>query len=137
MGNFYCGTMAYDQTPGAASLYLLTSDGLASQVLTGLTVSNGIGWTGAGDRGFHNDTPTRIVWTFDWSPDGMADRRQVDADLMGAASFEPAVNETAHRFLEVAVDLVCRPRRLSRLPHRHPRATRLRPADRRVDDATR
>ncbi|UIJ35178.1 SMP-30/gluconolactonase/LRE family protein [Allobranchiibius sp. GilTou73] len=75
MGNFYCGTMAYDQTPGAASLYLLTSGGLASQVLTGLTVSNGIGWTGLGDTGFHNDTPTRIVWTFDWSPDGIADRR--------------------------------------------------------------
>lgn len=75
MGNFYCGTMAYDQTPGAASLYLLTTDGLASQVLTGLTVSNGIGWTGLGDKGFHNDTPTRVVSTFDWSPDGITDRR--------------------------------------------------------------
>ncbi len=75
MGNFYCGTMAYDQTPGAASLYLLTTAGLASQELTGLTVSNGIGWTGLGDRGFHNDTPTRTVWTFEWTPEGIADRR--------------------------------------------------------------
>lgn len=87
MGNFYCGTMAYDQTPGAASLYLLTSEGLASQVLTGLTVSNGIGWTGLGDKGFHNDTPTRIVWTFDWSPGGMVDRRPfvtLPGDLAGS-----------------------------------------------------
>lgn len=75
MGNFYCGTMAYAQTPGAASLYLLTTEGLVSQELTGLTVSNGIGWTGYGDKGFHNDTPTRTVWTFDWSPSGMTDRR--------------------------------------------------------------
>lgn len=87
MGNFYCGTMAYDETPGAASLYLLTAEGLASQVLTNLTVSNGIAWTGFGDKGFHNDTPTRVISTFDWSPDGMTDRRSfvtLPEDLAGS-----------------------------------------------------
>lgn len=87
MGNFYCGTMAYDETPGEGSLYLLTADGMASQVLTGLTISNGIGWTGFGDKGFHNDTPTRIVSTFDWTPDGMTNRRPfvtLPEDLAGS-----------------------------------------------------
>ncbi len=76
MGNFYCGTMSYEQTPGAGSMYLLTVEGMASQVITGLGVSNGLGWTGLGDKGFHNDTPTRVVSTFDWTPeDGIVDRR--------------------------------------------------------------
>src|SRR5918997_631023 len=40
-GRFYCGSMAYDQAPRAASLYRLDADGTVHVVLDGVTVSNG------------------------------------------------------------------------------------------------
>jgi sugar lactone lactonase YvrE len=42
-GRFWAGTMAYDESPGAGVLYRLELDGSCSTVLTGLTISNGIG----------------------------------------------------------------------------------------------
>ena len=56
---------------------------------------------------------------------------------MGAPGLEPAVEEAAHRIDECRPHLVLRARDLSRLPYRHARAARRRPADRRVDDAAR
>ncbi len=43
-GRFWAGTMAYDESPGAGALYRLELDGTCTTVLTGLTISNGIGW---------------------------------------------------------------------------------------------
>src|SRR3954447_18937251 len=40
-GRFYCGSMAYDKRPGAASLYRLDPSGSVHVVLRGVTVSNG------------------------------------------------------------------------------------------------
>jgi sugar lactone lactonase YvrE len=65
-GRFYIGTMAYDQTPGAGSVYRIDPDGTATVVLTGSTVSNGLQWNAAGDAAFYNDTPTREVARFDF-----------------------------------------------------------------------
>ena len=44
-GRFWAGTMAYDESPGAGALYRLELDGSCTTVLTGLTISNGIGWS--------------------------------------------------------------------------------------------
>src|ERR1044072_2567267 len=44
-GGFYCGSMAYDKTPRAGSLYRLDPDGTTSVVLTGVTISNGLEWS--------------------------------------------------------------------------------------------
>lgn len=86
-GRFYCGTMAYGATPGAGSLYRLDPSGEATQVLTGLTISNGLGWSPDGTLAYHNDTPTRTVSVFDWtSADGLVDRRpfvRLPAELEG------------------------------------------------------
>ena len=43
VGRFWAGTMAYDESPGAGALYRLELDGSCTTVLTGLTISNGIG----------------------------------------------------------------------------------------------
>src|SRR4051812_35540656 len=40
-GRFYCGSMAYDQRPGAGALYRLDADGSVHVVLEDVTVSNG------------------------------------------------------------------------------------------------
>jgi sugar lactone lactonase YvrE len=65
-GRFYIGTMAYDQTKGAGTIYRVDPDGSTAVVLTGATVSNGIQWNAAGDTVFYNDTPTGEIAAFDF-----------------------------------------------------------------------
>ena len=75
-GSFYCGSMAYDKRPGAASLYRLAPDHSVSVVLTGVTVSNGIEWSPDGSLAYYNDTDTHRVDVFSWNRDvGLHDRR--------------------------------------------------------------
>jgi sugar lactone lactonase YvrE len=75
-GRFYCGSMAYDQHPGAASLYRLDPDGTTSTVLEGVTVSNGLEWSPDGSRAYYNDTATHRIDVFDYAPDtGLTGRR--------------------------------------------------------------
>jgi sugar lactone lactonase YvrE len=64
-GRFLCGTMAYDEAPGAGTLYRITADGSVDVVLTGATISNGLAWTGDGSRAYYNDTPTGQIDVFD------------------------------------------------------------------------
>jgi sugar lactone lactonase YvrE len=75
-GRFYCGSMAYDQAPGAASLYRLDPDGSVHVLLEGLTISNGLEWSPDGTRAYYNDTATHTISVFDHDPDsGLGDRR--------------------------------------------------------------
>jgi sugar lactone lactonase YvrE len=71
-GRFYCGTMAYDSTPGAGTLYRLDPDGSVSVTLRNVTISNGLQWNAAGDTVFYNDTPTGRVDRFRFDPDKAA-----------------------------------------------------------------
>jgi sugar lactone lactonase YvrE len=57
-GCFYCGSMAFDLTTGAASLYRLDPAGSGSTVLTGVTISNGLAWSPDGGTAYYIDTPT-------------------------------------------------------------------------------
>jgi sugar lactone lactonase YvrE len=68
-GRFYCGSMAYNQTPGAAALYRLDPDLNIGTVLTGVTVSNGLDWSPDGAKAYYNDTPTGQITVFDYDPD--------------------------------------------------------------------
>jgi sugar lactone lactonase YvrE len=83
-GRLYCGSMSYTQEPGAGSLYLLHPDGRVDSVERGLTIPNGLEWTGDGSRAFHVDTPTGRVDVLDWDAEhGLHDRRpfaSVDGD---------------------------------------------------------
>jgi sugar lactone lactonase YvrE len=65
-GRFYCGSMAYDQRRGAASLYRLDPDGTVHVVLEGLTVSNGLEWNPDGTLAYHNDTATYAISVYDY-----------------------------------------------------------------------
>jgi sugar lactone lactonase YvrE len=79
-GRFHCGTMAYDQRPGAGALYRLDPDGSATVVLEGVTVSNGLEWSPDGTRAYYNDTPTREISVFAYDRDrGLHDRRRFAA----------------------------------------------------------
>jgi sugar lactone lactonase YvrE len=76
-GRFYCGTMAYAETPGAGVLYRLDADLSVSQVLSGVTISNGLQWHADGRHAYYNDTPTGQVDLCDFDPEaGMLRNRR-------------------------------------------------------------
>ena len=61
-GRFWAGTMAYDESPGGGALYRLELDGSCTTVLTGLTISNGIGWSPDASTMYLDDSGTGL-WT--------------------------------------------------------------------------
>ncbi len=68
-GRFYCGSMAYEGTTGAGTLYRLDPDRTVRTVLSGVTVSNGIQWSADGGTVYYNDTETGRVDAFDFDAD--------------------------------------------------------------------
>ncbi|MGY1683243.1 SMP-30/gluconolactonase/LRE family protein [Geodermatophilus sp. SYSU D01176] len=67
-GRFYAGTMAFDQRPGAGTLYRLDLDGTVTTVLDGLTVSNGIDWSPDGRTVYLADSGPGVVHAFAYDP---------------------------------------------------------------------
>jgi sugar lactone lactonase YvrE len=80
-GRFYCGSMAYDQRRGAASLYRLDPDGTVHVVLEDLTVSNGLEWNPDGTLAYHNDTATYSISVYDYDRAAGLTRGRVFAKL--------------------------------------------------------
>jgi sugar lactone lactonase YvrE len=80
-GRFYCGSMAYDQTVGAARVYRLSPDGSVDVVLDDVTVSNGLEWSPDGSRAYYNDTATFGIATFDYDTDAGLTNRRTFAEL--------------------------------------------------------
>jgi sugar lactone lactonase YvrE len=68
-GRFYCGSTAYDQRPGAASLYRLDADLTVHVVLDDITVSNGLEWSPDDSRAYYNDTATHRISVFGYDPE--------------------------------------------------------------------
>ena len=69
--------------------------------------------------------------------DGMADRGEMHADLMGAPGLERAHEQAALRLVEGALDFVAGAGGPARVAHGHARAARGRTPDGRVDRAAR
>jgi sugar lactone lactonase YvrE len=86
-GRFYCGSMAYDQAPGAAALYRLDPDRSVRVVLEGVTISNGLDWSPDGSEAYYVDTATHRVDRFDYDRErGLTRRRpfvEIPADAGG------------------------------------------------------
>jgi sugar lactone lactonase YvrE len=68
-GRFWAGTVADDHRPGGAALYRLDPDGRTEQVLDGLTISNGLGWSPDGCTMYLVDSGPRVVHTFRFDPE--------------------------------------------------------------------
>ena len=95
-GRFWAGTMAYDESPGAGVLYRLELDGSCTTVLTGLTISNGLGWSPDGSTMYLNDSGTGRVeaFLFNGSSGALSDRRTlVHVDQAGVAPDGLTVDE--------------------------------------------
>jgi sugar lactone lactonase YvrE len=68
-GRFWAGSMAYDERPGAGALYRLDPDGTVAEVLSGVTISNGLGWSPDGRHCYYIDSGTQGVDRFDFDVD--------------------------------------------------------------------
>jgi sugar lactone lactonase YvrE len=101
-GRFWAGTMAdrWEDAPGAGSLYRVDGASgalVATKVLGGITVANGIDWTPDGRHMYYVDSPSQQVDVFDFdaetgtlrnravfaavpAAEGMPDGLVVDAD---------------------------------------------------------
>jgi sugar lactone lactonase YvrE len=58
-GRFWAGTTSTGLQPGAAALYRLDGDGRITRMLTGVTESNGIGWSPDGSVMYYIDSGER------------------------------------------------------------------------------
>jgi sugar lactone lactonase YvrE len=86
-GRFFAGTMADDEAEGAGTLYRLDPDHAVHAVLTGVSVSNGIGWSPDGTRMYYVDSPTGQVdvLDFDVATGAVSDRRALASIDAGPA----------------------------------------------------
>jgi sugar lactone lactonase YvrE len=85
-GRFWAGTMAYDETQGAGSLYRFEPDRRVERMLTEITISNGLAWSADGRTMYYVDTPTGGVDAFDFDTESgsIGNRRRIaDVPLPG------------------------------------------------------
>jgi sugar lactone lactonase YvrE len=103
-GRFLAGTMAYDLTPGAGSLYRLDPDLTVTKLLDGVTISNGLTWSADGTTMYYIDSPTQGVDAFDYDPGTgrLANRRRI-VDIPAAAGLPDGMTIDAEGCLWVAL----------------------------------
>ncbi len=78
-GGFYAGTMRWEEGEATGSLYQLSPDHSVRELLSGISVSNGLAWTVDKSFLYHIDTPTHQVRRFPIDPatGTVSDRRLV------------------------------------------------------------
>jgi len=67
-GRLWVGTMALDERSPLGALYRVDADLGVTRVLSGTTISNGLGWSPSGRRFSFIDSPTRRIDVFDFEP---------------------------------------------------------------------
>ncbi len=84
-GAFYLGTMAYEETPGAGTLFRVGPDGDVRTVLQNATIANGFCLDPTGSFAYWTDTPTGRVDRLRFTPAGDVASREpfvtVDPDI--------------------------------------------------------
>src|SRR5512132_645634 len=68
-GRFWAGTLAHDQRIGGGSLYRLDRTGQTELIMSGLTISNGLGWSPDGRTMYLVDTVPGVVHAFRFDPE--------------------------------------------------------------------
>jgi sugar lactone lactonase YvrE len=71
-GRFWAGSMAFDFTPDAGSLYRVDRDGTVTKVLDGITISNGPAFDATGATMYFTDTARRRIDRFHVDPESGA-----------------------------------------------------------------
>ncbi|MYS81078.1 SMP-30/gluconolactonase/LRE family protein [Streptomyces sp. SID5474] len=82
-GRFWCGSMAYDLTPGAGALWRLDPDRATGLLVPDVGCSNGLAWTRDGSRAYHVDSLTNRVDVLEFAADGTIASRSPFLDVTG------------------------------------------------------
>jgi sugar lactone lactonase YvrE len=81
-GRFWAGTLPLNKAKGQAALYCLDIDGTLRKVLSGLDVSNGMGWNNDCSLMYLTDSGKRTIYVFDFAVDkGTLSNQRVFAQL--------------------------------------------------------
>lgn len=84
-GRFWAGTMSREE--GEAALYRYDPDGALHVMETGLTVSNGLGWSPDGKTFYLTDSPEKTIYAYDFDGEsGAISNRRVFVKLDDAES---------------------------------------------------
>jgi len=84
-GRLWAGSTSIDGTDPLGSLFRMDLDGSIIRVLTGLTVSNGMGWSPDGQDFYLIDSIPGLLWTWRFDPDdGALSARRLVTDVMGS-----------------------------------------------------
>jgi sugar lactone lactonase YvrE len=80
-GRFWAGTMPFSPAPGSAAgaLYRLDPDLRVNRMLSGVTLSNGLGWSPEGRQMYYVDSMTQGLDVFDYAPEdgSLSNRRRL------------------------------------------------------------
>ncbi|MBO0783398.1 MAG: SMP-30/gluconolactonase/LRE family protein [Ktedonobacteraceae bacterium] len=78
-GRFWAGTMAISESgPPAGSLYRLDPDGSVHKMETGISISNGIGWSPDNTLMYFTDTSPHVTYVYDFDAEtGTISNRRV------------------------------------------------------------
>ncbi len=100
-GRFWFGTMGPARE---GSLYRYSPDGSLQQMETGLTISNGLGWSPDGQWFYLTDSPCQVIYRYGFDPEtGSLFGRQVWIDLTGESYFPDGLTVDSQGCLWVAL----------------------------------
>ena len=103
-GRVWVGSMHTEESQPLGNLYRLDAAGTLKTVVSGVTVSNGLGWSPDGTRMYYVDSPTKRVDVFDYDPAaGAAAGRRVFADLSAFDGVPDGLTVDADGCLWVAI----------------------------------
>ena len=106
-GRFWAGTMAWEHTPGAGSLYCLQrAEGCfrVSTVLRDITIANGLDWSPDHQRMYYIDSATQRIDVFDFNADrGTVENRRTFVEILPAVGLPDGMTVDAEGGVWVAL----------------------------------
>ena len=86
MGRAWAGTIEREMSPGTGTLYRLDPGPVATPVLGGLTVSNGLGWSPDARTMWFADSADRVIRGFGYEPEhGLLEDQRLGIELQRTA----------------------------------------------------
>lgn len=103
-GNFWAGTMAYDATERAGTLYEFDFKRGVNKKIEGCTISNGLAWSGDRTKFYFIDSPTYEIHQYDYDQDtGEISNKKVAARISKEIGLPDGMAIDAEDFLWVAL----------------------------------
>ncbi|MFG2497224.1 SMP-30/gluconolactonase/LRE family protein [Streptomyces sp. NPDC048441] len=102
-GALWAGSMRYDEGKGGGNLIRITGDGTSTDVLSRISVSNGIGWSPDGRLMYYIDTPTRCIDVVELRDDQLPRSRHPLITIEAAAGYPDGLTVDADGCIWVAL----------------------------------